>query len=114
MTGLFGHKLVQKAAQAALNEYLQTHSTLHDEIKNRTGVVHGSLEEVHIDTADADDDVDVPSSAMIRDTFGLQDADIPTDVNVIAHCVESSEKGTDNSLVATDDNKDIWAFINWD
>ena len=106
--------LTSKAAQAALNEYLQTHSALHDEIKNRIGVVHGGLEEAHTDTADADDDADVPSSAVICDTFGFQDADIPADINVIAHCVESSEKGTDNGLVAADDNEDIWAFINWD
>ncbi|KAN0091452.1 hypothetical protein V8E55_005018, partial [Tylopilus felleus] len=97
MTGPFGRELVKKswercrvkdwnlsakcltsrAAQIALDEYLRTHPSLHDEIKNRTGVVYGiasvASEEVPPDeledqvAAEVDDDADVPSSAVIRD-----------------------------------------------
>ncbi|KAH0833099.1 hypothetical protein J3R83DRAFT_12092 [Lanmaoa asiatica] len=136
MTGPFGRELVEKswerckvkdwnlsakcltskAARTALDEYLRTHPTLHDEIKNRTGVVYG-VEEVPPEdqvTAEVDDDADVPSSAVIRDAFNLQNAEIPAAVDVISHCVNRSEKGPDDTLVAAGDDEDIWRYINFD
>ena len=103
---------MSKATQAALNDYLQTHLTLRDEIKGRTGIVHGAEDIQLDDTADTDNDADVPLSAVIKDALGLQN--IPADVNTISHCVEYSEKGVNNILVAAGDDKDIWAFINFD
>ena len=104
--------LTSKATQAALNDYLQTHPTLHDKIKGWTGVVHG-VEDVQLDdAADTDDDTDVLLSAVIEDALGLQN--IPSDVNMTSHCVEYSEKGVNNILVAAGDDEDIWAFINFD
>ena len=96
----------------ALNEYLHTHHTLHDEIKNKMGVVLG-VEEVQLDSAEADDDANVPLSAVIQDALGL-DIDNPADVDTISHCVESTEKGPDDTLVAAGEDEDIWAYINFD
>ena len=63
----------------ALNKYLSMHHTLHDEIKNQMGIVHG-VEEVQLDIAEADDNADVLSSAVIQDVLGL-DINIPADVD---------------------------------
>ena len=80
-------------------------------------VVHGledseDLADDHI-IADTDDDVTVPLSTVIWDAFGLDDADIPAKVDTTPHCVDSTEKGPDNSLVAAGEYEDIWAFINF-
>ncbi|KIK80670.1 hypothetical protein PAXRUDRAFT_15653 [Paxillus rubicundulus Ve08.2h10] len=105
--------LTNKAAQMALNEYLRSHHILHDEIENQMGIVHG-VKQVQLNTAEADDDADVPSSAVIQDALGLDvQVDIPVDIDVISHCVESTEKGPDNTLVAAGEDEDIWAYINF-
>ncbi|KAF8547191.1 hypothetical protein OG21DRAFT_1527322 [Imleria badia] len=111
---LSGECLTSKAAQTALNEYLHTHHILHDKIKNRMGIVHG-VEEVQLNTGTAeavDDDSDVPLSAVIQDVLGL-DINMPADVDMISHCVESTERGPDDSLVAAGEYEDIWAYINF-
>lgn len=76
------------------------------------GVVLG-VEEVQLNTTEADDDADVLSSAVIQDALGL-DIDNPADVDMISHCVESTEKGPDEILVAAGEDEDIWAYINFD
>jgi hypothetical protein len=80
-------------------------------------VVHGldddQVSDDHI-IADADDDVAVPLSAVIQDAFGLDAANIPAEVDTAAHCVDSTEKGLDDSLMAAGEYEDIWAFINFD
>jgi hypothetical protein len=100
---------------------------LHEEIKDRMGVIHrldeiGSAEDNrhandseldHI-TADADDDADVRSSVVIRDALGLDMAEIPAEVDSVSLCVTSTEKGPNNSLVAAGEYGEIWAFINFD
>ena len=103
-----------------LNEYLRAHPALHDEINDYMKVVHGledseDLADNHI-IADTDDDAAVPLSAVIQDEFGLDDADIPAEVDTTPHCIDSTvtEKGPDNSLVAVGEYEDIWAFINFD
>ncbi|KIK73632.1 hypothetical protein PAXRUDRAFT_20656 [Paxillus rubicundulus Ve08.2h10] len=67
------------------------------------GVVHG-LDDNHDDDhiiADADDDDD--------------DADVPSiEVDTAPHCVDNTEKGSGNSLVAAGEQEDIWAFIDFD
>ncbi|KAG8221665.1 hypothetical protein J3R82DRAFT_1949, partial [Butyriboletus roseoflavus] len=119
--------LTSRQAQTALIDYLRTHSTLHKEIKDRMGIVHGlnkldSVEDIcrHGDTesdyvtVDADDDADVPSSAVIHDALGLAVAEMPAAVDSVLHCIGSTEKGPSNSLVAAGEYEDIWAFINFD
>ncbi|KAF8433092.1 hypothetical protein L210DRAFT_3649967 [Boletus edulis BED1] len=137
MTGPFGRELVKSwehcwvkqwnlsvecltstAVQKALKEYLCTHLALHDEIKDQMKVVHGldeDLSEDHI-VADSDDDVAVPLSIVIQDTFGLDAANIPAEVDTTAHCVDSdsTEKGLDDSLMAAGKYEEIWAFVNID
>lgn len=75
---------------------------------------HGDSESDYYATADADDDADVPSSAVIRDALGLDVAEMPAEVDSVSLCVESTEKGPSNSLVAAGEYEDIWAFINFD
>lgn len=82
------------------------------------GVVHGAedisqQDQVH-QADEADDDADVPSSAVIRDAFGLLNVEIPAEVDTAQHCVTTTEKGPDNELVATGESEDIWAFISFD
>ncbi|KAG6375964.1 hypothetical protein JVT61DRAFT_2842 [Boletus reticuloceps] len=55
----------------------------------------------------------VSYNAVIQDALGL-DVDIPADVDMILYCVKSSEKGPNDTLVATGEYKDIWAYINFD
>ncbi|KAF9218369.1 hypothetical protein BS17DRAFT_873587 [Gyrodon lividus] len=119
MTGPFGRELVQKdwnlsatcltskAAQTALDEYLHTHPDLHDEIKERMGVVHGvkDLSQQDEVTDDADDDADVLLSAVIQDAFGLLNVEIPAEVDAIPHCVATMEKGPDDELVAAGESE---------
>ena len=71
------------------------------------------VEEVQLDSAEADDDANVPLSVVIQDALGL-DIDNPADVDTISHCVESTEKGPDDTLVAAGEEEDIWAYINFD
>ena len=97
----------------ALVGYLRTHSTLHKEIEDRIGVVHG-LDDFELDCDDVDDDADVPSSAVIHDALGLDVAQIPAEVDSVPLCVQSTEKGPNDSLVAAGEYEDIWAFINFD
>ncbi|KIK74376.1 hypothetical protein PAXRUDRAFT_19942 [Paxillus rubicundulus Ve08.2h10] len=105
--------LTSRRAQTALIDYLRTHSTLHKEIEDQMGVVYG-LNDSESDyvTADADDDADVPLSAVIRDALGV--AQIPAEVDSVPLCVGSTEKGPHISLVAAGEYEDIWAFINFD
>jgi hypothetical protein len=120
--------LTSRQAQTALVNYLHTHSALHEEIKDRMGIIHrldeiGSVEDNrhasdseldHI-TADADDDADVRSSVVIHDALGLVDmAEIPAEVDSVSLCVTSTEKGPSNLLVAAGEYANIWAFINFD
>ena len=84
------------------------------------GVASAASEEVPPDeledqvAAKVDDDTHVPSSAVIRDAFNLQNAEIPVTVDTISHCVDHSEKGPDDMLVAAGDDEDIWRYINFD
>ena len=63
---------------------------------------------------EVDDNADVPSSAVIHDAFNLQNVEIPATVDTISHCVDHSEKGPDDTLVAAGDDEDIWCYINFD
>ncbi|KAG8215060.1 hypothetical protein J3R82DRAFT_8479, partial [Butyriboletus roseoflavus] len=89
----------------------RTHSTLHKEIEDLMGVVHGLNNSVDCD--DDDDDADVPSSAVIHDALGLDVAQIPAEVDSAPLCVQSTVKGPNNSLEAAGEYKDIWAFISF-
>jgi len=75
---------------------------------------HGDSELDYVTTDADDDDADVPSSAVIHDALGLDVAQIPAEVDSVPFCIESTEKGPTNSLVATGEHEDMWAFINFD
>jgi hypothetical protein len=85
-----------------------------DEIGSAMDNHHASDSELDHITADADDDADVQSSVVIRDTLGFDMAEIPAEVDNVSLCVTSTEKGPSNSLVAVGEYEDIWAFINFD
>ncbi|KAG6372949.1 hypothetical protein JVT61DRAFT_6990 [Boletus reticuloceps] len=51
---------------------------------------------------------------VIQATLGLDVADMPAEVDTVPHCVDSTEKGSEDSLVAAGEHKDIWSFINFD
>ena len=104
--------ITSSAAQAALDVYLSACPTLHNEIKQCMGVVYGVKEMMSAESAD--DDTDVQSSAVIQDALGLNNSEIPTDgVNVVSHCVETAEKGSGNSLVATEEFDSIWRYVSF-
>ncbi|KIK78047.1 hypothetical protein PAXRUDRAFT_17101 [Paxillus rubicundulus Ve08.2h10] len=113
MTGPFGRELVQKSWARCQVEGWDLSAECLTKIEDRMGVVYG-LDDSESDyvTADADDDADVPSSAVICDALGV--AQIPAEVDSVPLCLGSTEKGPDNSLVAAEEYEDIWAFINFD
>lgn len=68
----------------ALNKYLCTHPALHDEIKGWISIVLG-LKDYNNDDNEVDD-ADVPSSAVIHEALGLENAKISTYVNNTSYC----------------------------
>jgi hypothetical protein len=103
--------LTSKKAQSALNEYLCSHSELHDEIEKRTSTVHGT-EDDHEKGNDFNDDTDVPSSAVIRDQLGIVISEGDSDARA-SNCVVQTRKDRDHGgLVAADDEEDVWAWNN--
>ncbi|KAF8123097.1 hypothetical protein EV363DRAFT_1180822, partial [Boletus edulis] len=101
--------LTSKAAQMALNDYLRTHPALHNEIKERTGVVHG-LEDDQLDDSagTVDDDADVPSSVVIHAALGLDVAEKSAEVDTVPHCVDHAESDSEDlALVAAGEEENI-------
>jgi len=105
--------LTGKASQCALNDYLSSDPTLRDEIYARCGKVEGlsSPDDVPAASIDNDspDDTDVPLSAVIHDTFGLNFDEV-SGVRVFDFVAGSVMKASDGDLVAGGHEEDIWAF----
>jgi hypothetical protein len=96
----------------ALNEYLCSHTNLHEEIEAQTGTVHG-IEDVESQTPsleDSYDDTDVPSSVVIRDALGVE---VSGDNVFEQTCVQQAWKDDEHgSLIADGDKENIWAWNN--
>ncbi|KAF9225890.1 hypothetical protein BS17DRAFT_765634 [Gyrodon lividus] len=97
----------------SLGHAARSRSGISHDLISITGVVYG-LDDSELDyvIADADDDDDVPLSAVIHDALGV--AQVPAKVDGVPLCVRSMEKGPGNLLVAAGEYEDIWAFINFD
>ena len=105
--------LTSKQACAALNEYLCSHPSLHDEIENKTGTVFGIKNDNNQNPAmeeDSIDDSDIPSSVVVAESLSRLTLDMVQSDN---QCVSQWEKdGESGGWVANDDQKDILAWNN--
>ncbi|KAK6980814.1 hypothetical protein R3P38DRAFT_2808824 [Favolaschia claudopus] len=107
-----------RAARKALRKYLETDSTLADEIRARCGATHlnklpldipeadDSLPESNLDNEVNHDDYDVPLADVVRESLGDGLSAPSTSLPVSAAGPDPETEG----LSATNDEEDIWAF----
>lgn len=98
--------MTSKKARSALNDYLRSHPSLHDEIEKRMGVVQGVKTVSESAEDDSYDDTDVPSSAIIEDALGI--AVTGADVQVTDCIVQARKDDETGGLVAADE-ENVWA-----
>ncbi|KAK6997237.1 hypothetical protein R3P38DRAFT_3624476 [Favolaschia claudopus] len=110
--------LTSRAARKALRKYLETDSTLADEIRARCGATHlnklpldipeadDSLPESNLDNEVNHDDYDVPLADVVRESLGDGLSAPSTSLPVSAAGPDPETEG----LSATNDEEDIWAF----
>lgn len=96
----------------ALNEYLHSHTSFRNEIEKRTGTVEGIEDTAQSGSmnGDCDDDVDVPSSSVIRDALGLT---VSGSDSGTSGCVSQVRKDSEHrGLVAAGQEENVWAWNN--